>query len=94
MTPGDPCELCITCQDAGQRILVESAGSSGFIYPGAGFSICFDVASGRTVTLTQYGCGPSGIDLGDHECLYSCLFSYFYVLNERCKLKKKAEHPT
>lgn len=69
MTPGDPCELCITCQDAGQRILVESAGSSGFIYPGAGFSICFDVASGRTVTLTQYGCGPSGIDLGDHECL-------------------------
>ena len=68
-TLGDPCVLCITCTDAGQRILVESTGSSGYIFPVATVPLCFDVAIGRSVQLTQYGCGPSGIDLGEHECL-------------------------
>lgn len=56
-TPGE-CTICILCDGADQRIEIENFDGSliDFINPKANVEVCFNILSGRSVRLKQYGC--------------------------------------
>jgi len=70
LTLGDPCSVCITCPDAGQRVLIEDpvSGASYIVLPKSGVALCIDVAIGRCIDVTQFGNSQTGDFLGDFAC--------------------------
>lgn len=71
-TSGDPCSVCITCPDAGQRILIANTNNPSNNYialPTSGVPYCIDLAIGRSIDITQFGNSQSGDSHGTHECI-------------------------